>query len=268
MTQVIDAHTHLGLERFIVRPISEEKRQRPAFRDRTENRVDQLLERMDANGVDRAVAFPYPLEEVDPVQANTYVLQAARRFPERLIPFALVGDDVEHWLKQGARGFKQHAILQSPERFDLTRAYRCMAEAQTPLIIHAISRETPPTVADQVRAILASAPTLQVIVAHMGRRTPNTSDQVEEALLALRDDSNVFFETSTVRDPAILSRAVDLIGEDRLLFGSDYPFNSYQDPDPLAVELGVIRRAGLDPRVTDKILGANLNRCLGLTARA
>jgi len=175
MPLIVDAHTHLGLEEFIVKPISEEKRKKPAFRDPMENRLQSLLARMDANGISRAIAFPYPLEEVDAIQANTHVIGAYRSYPDRIIPFALIGDDVEYWLRLGARGFKQHAILQSPERFDLPRAWRAMAEANVPLIVHLLSRGAPPSVTDQIRAILNAAPRLKVIVAHMGRKTPNTS---------------------------------------------------------------------------------------------
>ncbi len=64
MATIIDAHTHLGLEKFIVKRIPDEKRKRPAFRDPMEHRLERLLAQMDRNGVARAVAFPMPLEEV------------------------------------------------------------------------------------------------------------------------------------------------------------------------------------------------------------
>ncbi len=244
-------------------PIPPEKLARPAFRDPLENRVEDLIARLDANGVSRAVAFAYPLEEVDASEANRYVLEAHRAFPERIYPFALIGDDADYWLREGVRGFKQHAILQRPERFDLTRAYRTIREGGVPLIIHAWSGPGLPSVAEQVRVALRAAPGLKVIVAHMGRSTPNTSEGVDESLGGLSDEGTVFFETSTVRDPEALARAVRIVGEDRVLFGSDLPFNSHLDADPLAVELDVVRRAGLPPRVMQKILGANLLACLG-----
>lgn len=264
---IIDAHTHLGLESFVVRPISEEKRKRPAFRDSMENRLERLIAQMDANGVAQAVAFPFPLEEIDAARANTYVLEAHRAFPDRIVPFALVGDDVEQWLEHGARGFKQHAILQNPDRFDLRRAYRAMAEADVPLIIHARWHPEGPGVADQIRTILEAAPTLRVIVAHMGRRTPNTGEGVRETLHHLRDEPGVYAETSTVRDPRAVECAVELLGEDRVMFGSDFPFNSYLDADPLAVELDVLARADLPPRVKEKILGTNVLTCLGVRSK-
>ncbi|MDI6773609.1 MAG: amidohydrolase family protein, partial [bacterium] len=214
----------------------------------------------------RAVAFAYPLEEVDAAAANRYVLEAHQAFPDRIYPFALIGDDTGYWLGQRVRGFKLHAILQRPERFDLARAYRTICEAGVPLIIHAWSRPGYATVTDQIRAVLRAAPGLKVIVAHMGRSTPNTCDGVDESLNGLSDEPTVFFETSTVRDPRALERAVRVLGEDRVLFGSDSPFNSHLDADPLAVELGVVSRADLSPRVRQKILGTNLLTCLGTKA--
>ncbi len=266
MSIVVDAHTHLGLEHFIVKPIPEDKRKRPAFRDPMEHRLEALLARMDANGVARAVVFPMPLEEVDAVQANRYVLDAYHAYPDRLIPFALVGEDVSEWVEQGAQGFKEQDILQNPERFDLPRAYRAIAAAHVPIVIHARSR-TLTEVADKIKTVLSAAPDLRIIVAHLGRHTPNTGEHVESNLLALRDEPDVYFDTSTVRDPAVFKRAVETVGEERVLFGSDLPFNSYLGGDPLAAEIDCIKRAGLDPRVEQKIFGENLLRCLGKSGK-
>ena len=60
----------------------------------------------------------YPLEEVDATLANEYVLNAHRAFPERIIPFALVGDDVETWVARVTRGL----VLALKEREFITAA--------------------------------------------------------------------------------------------------------------------------------------------------
>ncbi|MBN1967507.1 MAG: amidohydrolase [Anaerolineae bacterium] len=267
MPDIIDSHTHIGLEAFLAEPIPAEKRSRPAFRDPMCQSIEDLIERMDTNGVRRAIAFGFPLKEIDRVRANAYVLTAYQTYPDRIIPFMLVGDDTDYWLTRGACGFKQQNILYAPERFNLMRAYHVMAEAGVPMLIH--FRAGPGySVPQQVRAILAEVPRLKLIVAHMGRHTPNTSHRVEEALCGLRDYPNVIFETSTVRDPAMIARAVEIIGPGRVVFGSDYPFNSYQDPDPLAEELAVIARTGLSEAVRRQILGENMRAFLGLAKDA
>ncbi|MBD3309410.1 amidohydrolase family protein [candidate division KSB3 bacterium] len=258
---IIDGHTHLGLEAFIVKPIPEAKQQRPAFRDRMENRYEALIERLDCNQVDQAVAFPFPLEEVDTETANRYVLEASQAYPERIIPFVLIGDRIEYWLQQGARGVKQH-FLMAPDRFDLSTAYRAIAEAGVPLIAHLTTREGPGIPA-QIRAIRQMAPTLTLIVAHMGRRVPNTGEGVEEHLAELREMEQVYLETSTVREPQTIATAVEVLGDERIVYGSDFPFNSYLDADPMAVELETIRQAQLPSSSLARVLGGNLARCLG-----
>ncbi len=263
-TPRVDSHTHIGLETFLAEPIPAEKRARPAFQDSLEATTEQLIMAMDANAVDQAITFGFPLKEIDRVRANDYVLEAARQFPRRIIPFALLGDDTEDWLKRGMRGFKQQNILYAPERFDVFRAYHIIAEAGVPVLIH--FRAGPGyDVSGQVRHLLERVPRLRIIVAHMGRHTPNTSQGVESALLNLIDCPNVLFETSTVRDPRAVARAVAVVGPERVIFGSDYPFNSYLDPDPLAVEIGVVQAAGLPQDIQRKVLGENILQFLGMT---
>lgn len=258
---VIDSHTHIGLETFLAEPIPPEKRSRPAFQDRMENAIEDLIARMDANGVQKAIAFGFPLKEIDRIQANDYVVAAYRAYPDRIIPFALVGDDVDDWLTKGVMGFKQQNILYAPERFDLIRAYCVMAEAGVPMLIHFRAGEGF-SVPEQAKDILRQVPHLKLIVAHMGRNTPNTCDKVEAALLGLCDEPNVIFETSTVRDPAIIARAVELVGMHRVVFGSDYPFNSYLNADPLAEEVNVIQQSGISLEAKKHILGLNIQQFL------
>lgn len=258
---IIDAHTHLGLEQYIVKPIPAEKRSKPAFQDRQENTLEELLRAMDRNHVDQAVAFPYPLAEVDPDLANGYVLDAAAQFPGRIIPFVLLGNDVETWIAKGARGFKQHLLLE-PDRFDLPTSYRAIAERHLPLIAHLETRGT----VRGVEAILAMAPDLHIMVAHMGRCVPNTGQCVLENIDALAKYPNVFFETSTVRDPSVFRVAVERLGTERICFGSDYPFNSHIDQDPLARELDIMKSAGLSEPVLERIMGRNILALTGANA--
>lgn len=258
---ILDAHVHLGLERFVTGPISPQAASRPAFRDQMERTIDEQIRSMDDHGVARAIAFPFPLEAVDRMAANDYVLEAAASFPARIVPFMLVGDDTELWLARGARGFKQQDILYAPERFDLHRAYATMAEARVPMLIHFRHRPGT-TLGRQIRAILGRTPTLTIIVAHLGRKTPNTAEGVSATLAELAALPSVYVETSTVRDPRAIEEAVRVLGEDRVLFGSDVPFNGHAEPDPWASEIDVVHAAALDDPVRRKVLFDNARRLL------
>jgi len=253
--RLVDAHCHLGLESFVVRPIPAEKRARPAFKDRMEQDPASLVAAMDRNGVETAVAFPFPLAEIDEVAANRYVLEAAKEYPGRIIPFALLGPEVERWIEAGARGFKQHFLLEV-ERFELEDIYPRIEASGLPLIAHLPTR----AIVSGAEAILRIAPGIRLIIAHMGRCVPNTSECVEENLEGLAGYPNVFFESSTVRDPAAFRRAVALLGAGRLCYGSDMPFFSHLEGDPMASELAAMRGAGLGAAEAEAVMGGNILR--------
>jgi aminocarboxymuconate-semialdehyde decarboxylase len=69
----------------------------------------------------------------------------------------------------------------------------------------------------------------------------------------------LYYDTVTF-DPAPLRYLIDLVGADRLLLGSDFPFEM-GDPDPVATV-----RAAVAPEHHDKVLGGTLQRLLCLDA--
>ena len=70
---------------------------------------------------------------------------------------------------------------------------------------------------------------------------------------------NFYFDT-IVHNPASLRFLADMVGADRLVMGSDYPFDM-NDPDPVASV-----RAGIAPEWQDSVLGGLAARLLGLDA--
>lgn len=259
----VDFHTHIGLKSFLARSIPAEKLVKPAFRDSLENTYQTLIAHMEQNSLHQAVIFAFPLAEIDPQRSNAYVLEAAYTYPERLIPFALVGNDADHWLKRGIKGFKQHNILQDLKQINLKHVYNTIAEAGVPLLVHLRSSQEREAIMDAMQ-ILSYAPQLKMIIAHMGRGTPNSAQYVSLNLEALKHYPNIFFETSTVRQPRAILQAIEILGNDRVLFGSDFPFNSYQDADPIATEIATIRQTGLLESTLQKVFGLNALSCLGL----
>lgn len=69
--------------------------------------------------------------------------------------------------------------------------------------------------------------------------------------------SDLYFDTAALSGPAI-AFLTGLVGADRVLLGSDYPF-ALGDPEPVLT----VRAAGLPARETDAILRANAGRIYG-----
>jgi aminocarboxymuconate-semialdehyde decarboxylase len=72
------------------------------------------------------------------------------------------------------------------------------------------------------------------------------------------DQLKTFYFDTIVHNPASLRFLADMVGADRLVMGSDYPFDM-NDADPVASV-----RAGIDPEWQDSVLGGLAQRLLGL----
>jgi predicted TIM-barrel fold metal-dependent hydrolase len=101
----------------------------------------------------------------------------------------------------------------------------------------------------------AACPDSVVILGHMGGYF-----HVDEAIEVAERQSNIVLETSAMPYPAKIKEAVERIGAERVVFGSDGPVSS----PVLEREKVVI--AGLSPEETALVLGGNAARLLGVAA--
>jgi aminocarboxymuconate-semialdehyde decarboxylase len=113
-------------------------------------------------------------------------------------------------------------------------------------------------------------PGLRVLLAHAGGSIVSLRGRLRhghavvaaagEALSEPADASigRFLFDTVT-HDPPLLRALVEAVGADRVLLGSDYPFDM-GDPDPV----GTIRAAGLGAQAERALMRGNAERLLGL----
>lgn len=87
---------------------------------------------------------------------------------------------------------------------------------EVPVYIHS-SRESSLSSPLVVARLADFFPRVVIIMGHMGGCS-------KETFLATEKHSNIFLETSGVADPRLIQYAVDRLGAERVLFGSDYPY--------------------------------------------
>jgi aminocarboxymuconate-semialdehyde decarboxylase len=129
--------------------------------------------------------------------------------------------------------------------------------------------ETATTAAHMVMAgVMERHPGLRVLLAHGGgallalrgrlRRAYEFQSQARSRLRESPEDSirRFHFDTLT-HDDALLRALIDYAGHDRVLLGSDYPFDMGD-----ARHVDTVRGLGLDPEVEAAILGGNAERIL------
>lgn len=239
--------------------------------------ADQLVRAMDCAGVDRAVIFGFAY--ADPglcAECNRYVLDAARGYSERLIPFALVNPcrgepawrEARRCLEGGARGFGE--LMPDGQGFALTDdatldpLMHLARQANVPVMTH-VNELVGHTYCGKGSQGLEAAyqlamrhPENRIVLAHWGGGLP-FFELMPEVRRALR---NVYYDTAAslfLYDDAVVKHVMAW-APTKVLYGSDYPLIGFRR------FLRRMERAGLTPENKARFLGENARLVLGEVA--
>ena len=249
---IIDAHSHLWLRQETVvdgkeiRPLPNgrsmfmgtEVQMLPPFLIDGVNSAEVFLSNMDYAQVSAAVVTQ---EFIDGFQ-NDYLEDVARRWPDRFFVFGMCEfrkpgflEEAKRLIARGFRGIKIPAarlllstgrvMLNSPEMMAL---FHLMED--NGLILHVELADGDLQVAE-MEEIIAECPRLRILIGHFGMVTrPGWMDQIR-----LASHPNVYVESGGITwlfndefypyPSAVqaIREAADLVGIDKLLWGSDYP---------------------------------------------
>lgn len=216
-----------------------------------------ILRDEDAAGIEYAVVMPKPTAHPD----NQALIETVRG-NRRAIPCCQVnpndGEEAFHDFVRSVteRGMKLLKIMPALYHLSLTSplAFRYMGKARelgVVVNIHSGSGISHPL---QIGALCRRFPEVTVIMDHMGYR-----EWGHDAIIAAEDSPNLYLGTTIAAfEPDSIRRAIEAIGPERVVFGSNGPA-LYAD---LAVE--AIRRARFGREAEELILGGNLARILGM----
>jgi predicted TIM-barrel fold metal-dependent hydrolase len=238
--EVIDAHTHLGLDE-----------------DGRSLSLDQLLEQLDHADARRACVFPLHDPERKPGYSlpNDRVLEWASQSEGRLVPFCRLDPaeaplaEAERCLAIGARGIKLHPRAQD-FNFDGPEMEEVFALAETasvPILIHA-GRGLPP-LADGLVEVALRHPGAVLILAHgaicdQGILTSRLAEHP-----GVLYDISCFFPVDVIE---LFTRAP----AERIVFASDPPYG--MPATTLYMALRVAAQAGLDEASVKGLLGGTM----------
>lgn len=239
-SEVIDAHTHLGLDE-----------------DGRSLDLDGLLSMLDAAGAGRACVFPLHDPERRPSYTlpNDRVLRWAGESEGRLIPFCRLDPaeepliEGERCLQAGARGIKLHPRAQA---FNFSGGqmrgiFALAEEARVPILIHA-GRGLPP-LAEALVDLALEHPGATLILAHGA-----ICDQgIITARLA--DHPGVLYDTSCFF-PIDVIELLARVPAERVVFASDPPYGA--TAAGLYLALRVATQAGLDEQALRAVLGETM----------
>ncbi len=238
--------------------------------------ADELIASMDKEGIDISVVLNtgWTTHELC-VETNDYILESIARYPQRLIGFCTVQprslgaalDEIERCAKGGIRGVGEMRpdmqLLDLRDEEVMTPFIEVITRHNLILLTHAsepVGHEYPGKggiTPDILYPLITSFPDLTLVCAHWGGGLPFYAlmPEVKKAM------SNVFFDTAAspfLYNPQIYNQVSQLVGADKILFGSDYPL--------LAQSRLLKEIESLDlPEETERlILSGNAQRLLGI----
>jgi predicted TIM-barrel fold metal-dependent hydrolase len=238
--EVIDAHTHLGLDE-----------------DGRSLTLEQLLGQLDAADARRACVFPLHDPERSPAYSlpNDRVRQWASESDGRLVPFCRLDPaegplaEAERSLAAGAKGIKLHPRAQgfTFDGGDLDDVFKLAEEAKVPVLIHA-GRGLPP-LADGLANLALRYPGAALILAH--------GAICDQGILATRlaDHPAVLYDTSCFFAIDVIELFARVPAE-RIVFATDPPYG--QTDTGLYLALRCAQHAGLDEATTRLLLGGTM----------
>jgi hypothetical protein len=242
--EVIDAHTHLGLDE-----------------DGRSLTLAQLLSQLDAAEARRACVFPLHDPDRHPAYTvpNDRVLAWAGESGQRLAPFCRLDPseeplaESERCLAAGARGIKLHPraqdfVFDGPE---MDSVFALAESARVPILIHA-GRGLPP-LAEGLVDLALRHPGAVLILAH--------GAICDQGILTTRlaDHPGVLYDTSCFF-PLDVIELLARVPAERVVFASDPPYGL--PATSLYMVLRVARHAGLDVAATRAMLGGTMAKLL------
>ncbi len=252
---IIDSHIHVGKAEFsLVKHLD--------FDYDLFNGYEDTILMMNENKVDKAVIFPVPHIQIDPTKSNEYIYEAYLKYPDRFIPFCRIDSNLEDNLLSGRfKGVKIHMLYEQIELKAIKKQLQVIEDAGVPLVVHALFKDK----VGQIDKINKYAPNIKIILAHMGRGHLYTGEQVVDNALKLKQYPNVYMDLSTVGDIQTIINCCEIIGYNKVLYASDYPFglNYYKEQYSYMHELKTIRNA-LNSEQAELIFHKNIEHLLCL----
>jgi predicted TIM-barrel fold metal-dependent hydrolase len=238
--QIVDSHTHVDVSEAF------------GWYDPPE----AILELMEQAGISRAVIMSY----IDAPNVNdgiiSYIADCVRKYPDKLIGYARIHPGygeravsifIEAIRDLGFKGLKLHpeSIVTHPYSNTAVSLVRKAGEMNVPTLFH--SGDESLSLPLQIGKCAQMCPDSTIIMGHMGGFY-----HIEDAITTAEKYENIYLDTSAMPYPNMVKQAVDRIGAERVLFGSDGP-----GCNP-ALEVKKVKMAGLNEKQLVKVMGENI----------
>ena len=238
---VVDSHAHLGFYAGFNVKLS----------------AKELVKLMNKNRVTSSLVSSLP---------NRLTFKAVKNYPERIYGLIWVNPHlgkkalslINDAVKAGFKGIKMHPLLDTflPDQDIVYPIVEHAIKHKLPMLFHC--GHPPWSLPWHFGNLADRYPDATIILGHMGH---GHIVYINGAIEVAKKHENVLLETSAMPMPSKIKEAVEFVGADRVLYGSDVPFGHP------AVEILKVKVSELSERELSMVLGENAIKVFKLRSR-
>ncbi|MHA2069709.1 MAG: amidohydrolase family protein [Candidatus Thorarchaeota archaeon] len=158
--------------------------------------------------------------------------------------------DFEFANRSDVAGIKYHPSISQVRIDQAPDVVNVAQDTGLPLLVHCGRNEL--SHSKYLLGISRINPDITFIAAHLGGMTNDLILITLDMIKNERNRDNVYLDTSGCMNPLIMRKAIDVMGDDRILFGTDLPFYDYE------VSRFVLDQTGIEDSALRKILYENV----------
>jgi predicted TIM-barrel fold metal-dependent hydrolase len=221
----------------------------------------ELIEKMDHFGIDKAVVRPFKPSDYNYDRANKYIAQVQKDYP-RLIGFGRV-NPLEKTAPEQVRAIRSYGLvglhlhpwednfgINDPKVYPAIGAAR---EQKLPVYVSAGY----PNVSEplQLWELADLYPDVTFIATHSSQ-LDMSGLSFDDALESAKRAKNIYFDLSGVYRRDFIELLINTAGQDHVLFGSCVPYMDF------SLEIGRIRAAQIAEELKDRLFHVNVEKLL------
>ena len=183
---------------------------------------DQLVQSMIDYNVEKSAVY---------FTDNELVRKAVQKYPDRLVGCVWPNPHEESAAEKvrialsewGFKGIKLHPLFQAflPNDEVVHPIMEEARRAKVPVLIH--TGHSPFSLPWSVGELAESFPDVKIVMLHMG---DGNGLYIQAAINTAKRLDNIFLETSAMPMATKIKEAIDVVGKDRVMYGSDVPFGN------------------------------------------
>ena len=250
-----------------------------SFRKLKHRTADKMVELLKKEGIDKAIIYSiYSILAKDCMEGNLEIAEAANKYPETIIPYAVINPAFPGWERDfetcfDKKGFKGLRLFPTYHGYDLkdscfSEIMAAAEEKKIPVVLsvriederqHHWLMKVPPLNIKSVVKVISDFPKIPFIISGA-----SYSELLNEKEFLLQNN-NWFFDIARMQGRndnlgavEVVVRGINDFGAERMLFGSNAPFQYIQS------SLLKVQNASIGEKEKSLVFSGNARKLVGI----